>query len=240
MTRPLRVGHRGPVNQNIVITFASSKGGVGKSTACAAIAGTLAARRCRVTVLDFDQNLTLDRWFSTHRPPIPNLVVVPCQPQAFNQAIETARATNPHFILIDIAGSYEATVIKAISASTLVVTPAKLSEPDLTEAAKILTEVRAFNRRFGVNIQHRVLINEAEPLDPMYQRHTLAELDGSALRRLSNMMVKRVAYREIFISGLPPHFADQSREPVRKAAVELDLITGELLSLIGMPMEQAA
>jgi chromosome partitioning protein len=228
------------MSQSIIMTFASSKGGVGKSTACAAIAGTLAARGCRVTILDFDQNLTLDRWHSKHKPPIPGLLVVPCQPQSFNQAIDTARAANPHFILIDIAGSYEATVIKAISASTIVVTPAKLSEPDLTEAAKILAEVRAFNKRFGVTIQHRVLINEAEPLDPQYQRHTLAELDGSAIRRLTNMMVKRVAYREIFISGLPPHFADQTREPVRKAALELDHITGELLSLIGMPMEEAA
>jgi chromosome partitioning protein len=228
------------MNQSIVITFASSKGGVGKSTACAAIAGTLAARSCRVTILDFDQNLTLDRWFSKHKPAISSLTVVPCQPQGFNQAIDAARAANPHFILIDIAGSYEATVIKAISASTIVVTPAKLSEPDLAEAAKILAEVKAFNKRFGVNIQHRVLINEVEPLDPSYQRHIRAELDGSVLRRLTNMMVRRAAYREIFISGLPPHFADQGREAVRKAAAELDIITGELLSLVGVPMEEAA
>lgn len=234
------MAQRSDMSQPIVITFASSKGGVGKSTACAAIAGTLASRGCRVSILDFDQNLTLQRWFSTHKPPVPTLSVTACRPQDFNEALDSARISQPHFILIDIAGAYEATVIKAISASTIVITPAKLSEPDLNEAAKILGEVKAFNKRFGVSIQHRVLINEAEPLDPQYQRHTLAELDASALRRLTNMMMKRVAYREIFISGMPPHFGDQSREAIRKAVAELDAITAELLDLIGVPMEEAA
>lgn len=215
-----------------VITFASSKGGVGKSTACAAIAGTLAARRCPVTIIDVDQNQTLHRWFSTHKPEIPGLCVVPTNPQDFNKAIDAAQSSNAAFILIDVAGSYEATVIKAISASTLVITPARLSEPDLREAGKILLEVHAFNKRFSVNIKHRLLINDAEHLNPQYQRHTLSEIDRSALRRISNLMYKRVAYREIFLSGLTPHFADQCRVPVRNAAVELDLITTEILDLI--------
>ncbi|MEL6767226.1 MAG: ParA family protein [Pseudomonadota bacterium] len=44
------------------IVFASSKGGVGKSTSCAAIAALLAGRGEGVAVLDLDQNRTLDAW----------------------------------------------------------------------------------------------------------------------------------------------------------------------------------
>ena len=46
----------------MIIAFASSKGGVGKSTACAAIGARLAQRGEVVLILDLDQNRTLERW----------------------------------------------------------------------------------------------------------------------------------------------------------------------------------
>ena len=46
----------------MILTFASSKGGVGKSTTCAAIASALALDGARVLLIDLDQNKTLDRW----------------------------------------------------------------------------------------------------------------------------------------------------------------------------------
>ena len=46
----------------MILTFASSKGGVGKSTTCAALASALALEGARVSLLDLDQNRTLDRW----------------------------------------------------------------------------------------------------------------------------------------------------------------------------------
>lgn len=167
---------RGAVPSPIIITLASSKGGVGKSTTCAALAGALAARGATVNVIDLDQNQTLYRWYSTHLPNIPNLAVLAATPETFNEILATASADGPAYILIDVAGAYEATMIKAIAASQLVITPAKLSEPDLREASKIMGEVEAFNTRFGSQIAHRVLVNEAEPLDPQYQRHALSEI----------------------------------------------------------------
>src|SRR6516164_4728787 len=46
----------------MIVSFASSKGGVGKSTACAAIGARLAQRGEEVVILDLDQNRTVDRW----------------------------------------------------------------------------------------------------------------------------------------------------------------------------------
>ncbi len=46
----------------MILTFASSKGGVGKSTTCAAIASALAMDGERVLLIDLDQNRTLQRW----------------------------------------------------------------------------------------------------------------------------------------------------------------------------------
>ena len=132
----------------------------------------------------------------------------------------------------DVAGAFEATMIKAIAASTVVITPAKLSEPDLREAGKILAEVNAFNQRFNADIQHRVLINEAESLNPMYQRHALAEVDASALVRFEHLMNRRAPYREIFITGYPPHFAGKGRATVEKAVTELNDIVAEIDAIL--------
>ena len=46
-----------------IITFASPKGGVGKSTTCLAIAAALASRGEPVLILDLDQTNTLIRWY---------------------------------------------------------------------------------------------------------------------------------------------------------------------------------
>jgi chromosome partitioning protein len=46
----------------MIISFASSKGGVGKSTICAAIGAYLARSGEEVLMLDLDQNRTVERW----------------------------------------------------------------------------------------------------------------------------------------------------------------------------------
>jgi len=211
-----------------IITFASSKGGVGKSTACAAIAGALAKKYGRVAILDLDQNHTLYRWHQNHKENLPNISVDAPKPEDFTSDLDRLKTQGHDYILIDVAGSFEAIIIKAIACSDLVITPAKLSEPDLREAAKILGEVRAFNNQFNVSIQHKLLVNDADTLNPHYQRHALAELDGSPLQRFSQLMMRRAPYREIFIGGLPPHYSDQGRGPVQKAVAELDQIVDEL------------
>ena len=44
----------------MILSFASSKGGVGKSTTCAAIASALALAGDRVLLIDLDPNRTLE------------------------------------------------------------------------------------------------------------------------------------------------------------------------------------
>ena len=53
--------------QLIIITFANSKGGVGKSTACLAIAGAYAKFGLRVHICDLDGNKTVSRWLANDR-----------------------------------------------------------------------------------------------------------------------------------------------------------------------------
>ena len=47
----------------MIITCASSKGGVGKSTTVACLAGAFAHAGLSVHVIDLDNNCTISRWF---------------------------------------------------------------------------------------------------------------------------------------------------------------------------------
>ena len=81
----------------MIITFASSKGGVGKSTTCAAIASALALEGARVLLIDLDQNRTLDRW--ARKAPIDGLTVSAVEPQkfgAFFRDQEASGAVRPY------------------------------------------------------------------------------------------------------------------------------------------------
>lgn len=200
----------------------------------------MAARGLTVAILDLDQNKTLFRWFTQHKPDIQTLTVEAATPETFNAVLDATKNKRPDLILIDIAGAYEATIIKAIAVSSLVITPAKLSEPDLREAVRILSEVLTFNKHFNVEIEHRLLVNEAESLNPIYQRHSLKELEASDLVRFETLLQRRAPYREIFITGMPPHFADKMRPPILKAISELDALTDEVLALTNLSTKKLA
>ena len=48
----------------MIITFASSKGGVGKSTSCVTLSGAYARAGQRVHIIDLDGNKTASRWLA--------------------------------------------------------------------------------------------------------------------------------------------------------------------------------
>lgn len=216
----------------MIITFASPKGGVGKSTLCASLAGALAHRSNPVHILDLDLNETLYRWYTNHQPNIPGLTVevVKPDPDIFSSAIDRIYQDD-RFILIDLAGQLDAIMLHAAAVSNLVITPAKLSEPDIMEATKSLRHIGILAKRYRTPIPHRILINEVDAVDTHAQRFSLEQIAQLQLPRFQTVMYKRTAYREIFISGRPPHFvAENSR--VKKAVAELDALTDEVLAIL--------
>src|SRR5215470_8000023 len=147
----------------MIISFASSKGGVGKSTACAAIGARLAQRGEEVVILDLDQNRTVDRWGRKRK--ITGLTIKAIERDSFTtifRELREAGATNsPDHILIDLAGAREATVLKAIARSDLVVIPAQASEPDLREALVVVSDIKDVGEEMPAPIPYRVLLTKA-------------------------------------------------------------------------------
>ena len=93
----------------MILTFASSKGGVGKSTTCAAVAAALALAGDRVLLLDLDQNRTLQRW--SKKAPIDGLDVAAIEPKDFGSVFrDHANSGEYDHICIDLPGSREVTL----------------------------------------------------------------------------------------------------------------------------------
>lgn len=231
-----------PVSQSnaVIIAFASPKGGVGKSTSCAALAGALVKRGAPVHVIDLDRTRTLHRWYNRFKPDMPGFRVEAVEESDFMAHIRSVYPTHRGFILIDVAGAFAKAMIQAATLAHLTISPTKLSEPDIVEATKLNRELRDLAATIGKPIPHRLLINEVSTLFPTYQRAALADIARCGVERFNALLTERAAYAEIFLTGDTPHFADQSREPVRKAVAELDILAKEICALLFPAQQQEA
>lgn len=208
----------------MIIAFASSKGGVGKSTICAAIGARLAQRGEEVLILDLDQNRTVERW--GRKANIKGLTVKAIERDSFTTVIREAAVTNTvDHILIDLAGTREATVLKAIARSDLVVIPAQASEPDLREALVVVSDIKDVGEEKGAQIPYRLLLTKMPALRTRVTDFAYQELARQSLPIFRTVMVERVAYREMFLTGFPP-------DPTSGAGAEIAALATEMEDIV--------
>jgi chromosome partitioning protein len=211
----------------MILTFASSKGGVGKSTTCAAIAAALAAEGARVLLIDLDQNRTLDRW--ARRAPLANLTVTPVEPQKFGGFFRDSESSGAYdHICIDLPGTREVTLFKALARSDLVIIPAQASEPDLREALVVIGDIRDVGDTTGRTIPYRLLLTKIYPLRTRVTDYAYRELERKGLPLFRTALVERSAYREMFLNGRPP----SASEPEKGAGAEIAALLAEIKTII--------
>jgi chromosome partitioning protein len=219
--------------QSLIITCASSKGGVGKSTSCACLAGALAHLGETVHIADLDSNQTVSRWFQDDKTRPRAITVSTPDPQNLTGHLqEIGSKIAPDFILIDVAGSYERALTVAAARAHLTIIPATLTEADVYEAEKTARHIEQIFASFGREPLFRLLLTKVQPLQSHGQRHAAREIRRKQLPLLGTVLVQRAAYEEIGLSGLPPHYADNKRETVAKAVAELNALRDEVIILV--------
>lgn len=212
----------------MIISFASSKGGVGKSTCCAVIAAKLAQDGDRVLVLDLDPNQTVARW--GRKAEIDNLVIDTVPPDGFTPVFREVQADKEFdHVLIDLAGTREATLLKAMARSDLVIIPAQASEPDLREALVIVDDIADCIEAGAANLQYRLLLTKLFPLPTRVTTFAHREIRRHGLARFKTGLVERAAYREMFLTGRSPTDA----APSSKAAREINDLVAEIREIVG-------
>ena len=218
----------------MIITCASSKGGVGKSTTVACLAGAFAHAGDIVHIVDLDNNRTVSRWFRDDKSRPASISVSTPDPQDLTshlQAVAAAKA--PDIVLIDVAGSYERALTVAAARAHLTIIPATLTEADIFEAAKTAHHIQQIFSSFGREPLFRLLLTQVQPLSSHAQKHAARELKRFRLPLFESALGLRAAYEEIGLSGQPPHFADLNRPTVAKALDELNALHREITALTG-------
>jgi chromosome partitioning protein len=126
-------------------------------------------------------------------------------------------------ILIDLAGAREATVLKAIARSDLVVIPAQASEPDLREALVVVSDIKDVAEEKKAPIPYRILLTKMPSLRTRVTDFAYQELARHGLPIFRTVMVERVAYKEMFLTGVPPSVSELTGAGAEVAALASEM-----------------
>lgn len=218
----------------MIITLASSKGGVGKSTLTGCLAGVWAASGHTVHIVDLDSNRTITRWFGDEDQRPRGLSVAAPDPADLTAHLESTIAdTDPDLVLIDVAGAYERALTLSAARAHLTLIPASPTEADIYEAGRIARHIAAAFAAMGREPLYRLVLNRVPSLASGAQLFAITELIRLKLPRIRTRIMQRAAYEEMGLSGLPPHFADRKRPTVAKACQELDALRADIEGLFG-------
>jgi len=185
-----------------VISFANSKGGVGKSTSALVLSQVFAHHNSSVTLIDADPNQPLKKWALRDSERVPeNLhIVADVNEDTILSAIDDASQKDA-FVIIDLEGSKNVTVSYAIGRSDLVLIPIQGSQLDADEAAAVIQLIEREKRAFNRDIDYAVLFSRSTMIQARDVTHVRKQLIKNDISILKSELMDRSAYRTIFQLG---------------------------------------
>jgi len=180
-----------------VISFASPKGGVGKSTSALLLASGLTEAGASVTVIDGDPNRTLYNWaqqagaqgFPCRELPSDNEIL---------DAIEET-ATKSQFVIVDLEGTANLAMSRAISRTDLVIIPLQASPVDARQASRAIKLVVDEGRALRRTIPYRMLFTRVNPaIATRDEREIRSQFREAKIPTFSTALNDRAAFRAMF------------------------------------------
>ncbi len=182
-----------------VISFASSKGGAGKTTSAIVLATEL-AQGTDVVLIDADPAGRLMRW--SRLAPLPPRLSVTASGGERTIQDEVARAVaSAAFVIIDLEGSASRLTSFAIAESDLVIVPTGDEQQDADEAVETLAQIGMEARARRRSIPAAVLfVRTNAAVKSKLERHINAELRAAA-PAFATELHRRTAYSCLHNAG---------------------------------------
>ena len=223
-----------PNSRTPVISFASTKGGVGKTTLAFALATGMVDRMTgnseyRIACIDADPNRTLDS--SLRKAETTEIISMVSDAETMLQTLRDAEQA-AGLVLIDLEGSANQSMLYAMGKSDLVIVPAQPSAFDVREARKTAGVVQQAADLVGRPIEMRVILTRTPPLKQRVTEHSRAQFAQSGLPMLPVELVHRVAFQNMSYSGTPPFKAD----PGGNAAENVDRLADAVAEIVGLTL----
>jgi chromosome partitioning protein len=214
-----------------VISFASSKGGAGKTTSAIVLATEL-AQGTDVILIDADPAGRLMRWSALGRLP-PRLTVIGSGGERSIQdeiAKATARAT---FVVIDLEGSASRLTSFAISESDLVVVPSGDEQQDADEAVETLAQIAMEARARRRDISASVLFARTNAaVKSKLEKHINGQL-RAATRVFATELHRRTAFSSLHNAGGGLRTLDPAEvNGIDKAIVNAQAFAAEVIDVL--------
>jgi chromosome partitioning protein len=184
-----------------VISFASPKGGVGKSTAALLLATELAERGGHVSILDGDPNQVMVEWAATGSGIESIDVIGNFTEDDTIDLIEDSAARYP-FVIVDLEGSKNIKMSRAVTRSDLVLIPLQPSQIDALRAFDALRMVKAEEKAYRQSIPHFPLFTRTNAaMRTRDEKFIRAQLDENHVDCLKTSLNERAAFRALFAYG---------------------------------------
>ena len=210
-----------------VITLATSKGGVGKSSLGRSLAAHWFAVGHRPALIDADPQRTLANRYDP-KGRMGSVPIVAEPEERVGEVIEELREEHAP-VIVDTAGFRNRTTIGALVATDLAIIPLKPAAEDVDAAIATFDLVREINE---TDERHDRPIKVAMILTmtmrgTVIARHVRDQLTEAGYPLMKAEMLNRVAYPEAGIEGLSPSIT----EPDGAAARDIAAIAQELMKL---------
>lgn len=186
------------------VVFAATKGGVGKSTLCAAIAVMAAQDRRKVAMLDLDPQGSLSQWFARRLGDEPADDANP-ELYAFQtkdgfatlpEAVEVLSANGLDWLFVDTGPGLLQRIEAAVGAADLVIIPVKTSAFDLEAIDPVLDVAQGSKRPY------LMVLNEIDPRATKMNTSARAYLTSDGHAVAEQIIPQRLPYRAALTKGL--------------------------------------
>lgn len=214
-----------------VISFATSKGGAGKTTS-AIILGTELAEVTDVIIIDADPAKRLTRW-STLAPLPRRLQVITSNGERTIQDEIAAAQDKAAFVLIDLEGSASRLTSFAIAESDLVVIPTGEEQQDADAAIDTLAEIRMEGRSRRRSIPAAILFaRTSAAVKSKLEKHIHAELLKVG-KVMQTELHRRTAFSSLHNAGGGLRQLDAAEvNGIEKALLNAQAYTSEIIDLL--------
>lgn len=211
-----------------VITLATSKGGVGKSSLGRSLSAHWFTIGHKPALVDADPQRTLaNRYDQAGRMGAIPVVAEP--EERVGEVIEELRRRHAP-VIVDTAGFRNRTTIGALIATDLAIIPLKPAIEDVDAAIAtydLISEINATDEREGRPIKVAMVLTMTLR-GTVIARHVREQLTEAGYPLLKAEMLNRVAYPESGIEGLSPSITDPDGAAARDiAAIAQELVKFE-------------
>jgi chromosome partitioning protein len=208
-----------------VVSIASAKGGVGKSTVAILLAAEFALDGYKVALLDCDLNQHASAFGLKAK--LPGLAVLPdIGEKEVLGALRAAEAEND-LVLVDLPGGSSTLALKALQRSHLVLVPTQPSLPDVRDAMKTIAQIDDAQELARTAITRFVVWSRfMSGFESRVSRHVRQSLEGQGVPILQTALMERAAFRAIHLTGTVP----RQEEPKSAAADNVTKLMQEVLA----------